>query len=663
MDAKSLKREISVERVFRQLGFTETHGKWRCPLPHNHTNGDQHPSVDIYQGERAFCRSQNCFGPKGADIFEIVGLVKNLRTYPEQKTYLEETFHLTNLNLKQPQLIDTIYDYTEKEGRLLFQVVRYQPKDFRQRRPDGKGGWLWNLKGIPMVLYRLPEVHAATDILLVEGERDVDTAYRLGLPEGYAATTSPMGAGKWRAGYSEFLRGKSVIICPDQDGPGARHGKQVAQALTGIAQDILWLKVPTGKDLSEWATSRRTTTEFHQLLKKATPFNSEQLEGNGLNLTSLEDLLAEPEDQVDWLVENLLPMGGVSVIGGKPKAGKSTTVRNLVTCVAKGEPFLNFPVNQGPVIYCAFEEKRGEVKKHFRDLGADCSLPIESFIGQAPENIVEKIRVSAQQLKPALIVLDTLAKVTRAKDFNDYAQMTQVLDPFLHVARETGAHLLFVHHAGKGDRSGGDALLGSTAIFGTVDTALLQKRSDKYRTLEAFCRYGHDLEETVLEWNEERRAITLGGSKKDTDVSRIKTDTVTFLQAQDEPLLREVIEEAIEGKTTHKRLALKQLVEAQVVTRLGKGEKGNPFTYVLTEKELTAWSQNIGKNSDAENSYSLVPGIYGEQGNKNPQNGQNMYEYKPDACSQDFGLFGENSDSRGQAFSCIETEAAIDLDA
>ena len=75
--------------------------------------------------------------------------------------------------------------------------------------------------------------------------------------------------------------------------------------------------------------------------------------------------------------------------------------------------------------------------------------------------------------------------------------MTSALDPILRIARESGAHVLLVHHAKKGGLGwGGDAILGSTAILGSVDTALILKRGEKYRTLESIQRYGTDLEET-----------------------------------------------------------------------------------------------------------------------------------------------------------------------
>ena len=57
----------------------------------------------------------------------------------------------------KPQIVAT-YDYCDANGGVLYQAVRYKPKDFRQRKPDGKGGWEWNMQGVDRVLYRLPEL-------------------------------------------------------------------------------------------------------------------------------------------------------------------------------------------------------------------------------------------------------------------------------------------------------------------------------------------------------------------------------------------------------------------------------------------------------------------------------------------------------------------------
>src|SRR5205814_10357235 len=91
------------------------------------------------------------------------------------------------------------YDYTDGGGRLLYQVVRYEPKTFRIRRPTGgtdgiPSAWRWGLGQTACVLYRLPGIkqarHTESPVYLVEGEKDADRLAGLGL----VATTSPMGA-------------------------------------------------------------------------------------------------------------------------------------------------------------------------------------------------------------------------------------------------------------------------------------------------------------------------------------------------------------------------------------------------------------------------------------------------------------------------------------
>ena len=132
------------------------------------------------------------------------------------------------------RIVDS-YDYVNADGKLLFQVIRYEPKDFRQRRPDGNGGWIWKMAGVEKVLYRLPQVIAAIAdnrlVFVAEGEKGVAAIERLG----FTGTCSPGGAGKWRAEYSPWLRDADVVLLPDNDDAGRKHVEQVAGFLDGIA--------------------------------------------------------------------------------------------------------------------------------------------------------------------------------------------------------------------------------------------------------------------------------------------------------------------------------------------------------------------------------------------------------------------------------------------
>ncbi|HDY87363.1 MAG TPA: hypothetical protein ENH82_04505 [bacterium] len=177
-----------------------------------------------------------------------------------------------NGSRKQKSTIVATYDYKDEKGKLLYQVVRYDPKKYSQRRPDGHGGFIWDLKGVQRVLYRLPELIEAVKneqtILIPEGEADVDRLVKLGLH----ATTCSGGAGKWRNHYNEYLKGAKVVILPDADDPGRRHAEYIAKSLYGTAQSIRILELPGLKnkqDVSDWLRCGGTKEKLIELAKEA----------------------------------------------------------------------------------------------------------------------------------------------------------------------------------------------------------------------------------------------------------------------------------------------------------------------------------------------------------------------------------------------------------
>lgn len=165
------------------------------------------------------------------------------------------------------------YDYTDEHGNLLFRVVKYYTKDFRQRQRDGNNGWIWNLEGVRRVLYRFPELVAAAPkqpVFIAEGEKDVDRLRELGL----VATTNPMGANKWSPNYSGYLEGRHVVCIQDIDVDGREHVEKVANALHGIAKSVRVLELPglteKGADVSDWLDAGGTTEELKELAWKGT---------------------------------------------------------------------------------------------------------------------------------------------------------------------------------------------------------------------------------------------------------------------------------------------------------------------------------------------------------------------------------------------------------
>jgi hypothetical protein len=165
-----------------------------------------------------------------------------------------------------------LYDYVDADGALLFQKVRNPPgrsPPFWCRRPNGRG-WINNTKGINnKPLYRWPQIAAAMaedrEIAIVEGEKDADNLWRIGMPAtcNFDGTTdvvkNPKAKQKWKAEYSEQLRGARIVVFNDNDPPGYAHSDHICKLSFGIAKRVRrldlkdhWPEIPKGGDVSDW---------------------------------------------------------------------------------------------------------------------------------------------------------------------------------------------------------------------------------------------------------------------------------------------------------------------------------------------------------------------------------------------------------------------------
>lgn len=163
------------------------------------------------------------------------------------------------------------YAYTDARGALLFQSVRFDPKDFRCRRPDGRGGWLWNLDGVRVVPYRLHELAEAPRVYVVEGEKDADRLAAAGL----AVTTNHGGSGKWRAEHTTALVAAAVpevVVLRDNDAAGETHAVSVARACLAAGLSVKRVELvglPPKGDVSDWLGAGHTIAELEALADAA----------------------------------------------------------------------------------------------------------------------------------------------------------------------------------------------------------------------------------------------------------------------------------------------------------------------------------------------------------------------------------------------------------
>jgi 5S rRNA maturation endonuclease (ribonuclease M5) len=274
----------------------------RCPYPGHR---DDHPSWrwDHDKGmAHCTCGHTNIFGVvervRGGDWRAARDYCREvLHAAPWQSELSEKPrpdLHVVPLGETSPpwqRPIATTFDYANEDGEVLYQSVKFadglEPR-FMQRHHNGQGGWKWGIDGIRRILYRLPQlieaVAAGEVVFVVEGEKDADNISELG----FAATTNPMGANKWRSEYSEFLRGADVVIVSDNDAAGRKHVEQVAAFLNGIAKrarklDIAkcWPACPDKGDVSDWIAAGGTVDKLKAIVEPLPDWRQPATESDG----------------------------------------------------------------------------------------------------------------------------------------------------------------------------------------------------------------------------------------------------------------------------------------------------------------------------------------------------------------------------------------------
>jgi len=253
----------AIEQLLAKLPDARKTSKgWSACCP---AHADRSPSLSISEGDdgrvlvhcHAGCTVDAVCAELGLQLRDLMP-IGNALTKPEKSA-----------RNGKPKIVAE-YDYQDVAGNLLYQVVRYEPKDFRQRRPKAGGGWEWSVTGSRVVPYRLPELLAepGRPVVVVEGEKDADTLIRIGV----LATCNAGGAEKWAAQHAEFLRGQRVLVLPDNDDVGRQHAQQVAATLYGVAESVHILELPglpPKGDVSDWIAAGGTREELRRLAQAA----------------------------------------------------------------------------------------------------------------------------------------------------------------------------------------------------------------------------------------------------------------------------------------------------------------------------------------------------------------------------------------------------------
>ena len=205
-------------------------------------------------------------------------------------------------------------------------------------------------------------------------------------------------------------------------------------------------------------------------------------------------LLAEPEEDIPWIIDGYLAQGAVTLLAGPPKIGKTTLAYHFVTHVATGQPLLNRVAWKAKVLVLALEEHRRDVVRRFRDSGKELAEHVKVYTRPLPftEEILDEIVAFIEREEIGFVLVDTLHAWWGLNDENSAAEVIKAGGLLLKAVRRTTAAWLCLVHTRKSGGEHGQEIRGSTALLGLVDVALSMKRTEgggAQRCLEAVSRY------------------------------------------------------------------------------------------------------------------------------------------------------------------------------
>jgi putative DNA primase/helicase len=433
--------------------------KARCPV-----HADTSPSLDIRMGEKAVlvkCRSNDCT-PK--DIVAAVGLTMS-------DLFDAEPTHKSTRPTTVP------YEYRAATGERTFRVIRRDDprsteKTFIQERFEN-GKWIGGkgcMRDVIRVPFRFPELLAApSEIVWVpEGEKCALAIASLGL----VATSNSGGAGKWLPSHSAGLKGRHVVILPDNDSAGEDHAALVAKALDGVAASVKLLRLPdlpAKGDVVDWLAAGGTADELRRLADAAPVLGSavvselsRPMNGQGKPSTSPAEATVicfvdiDPKD-VDYLWPIRIPRRMLTIFDGDSNTGKTTTVLDLVACVSTGRPWPGAAGGRKPgnVLFLGHEDSPNHTIRPRLDAArADPSRVylLTDVGGRFPKFPDDAAAIEAMINKIGgvdMFVLDPITAYLGGVDLNRDNEIRTAVLPLTGLADRTGAAVLMIRHLRK----------------------------------------------------------------------------------------------------------------------------------------------------------------------------------------------------------------------
>jgi hypothetical protein len=496
------------------------------------------------------------------------------------------------------------YDY------LGFQKVRF-PKGHDPRfaiRHRVGNSWKWGAGGADTkVLYRKDEVDEAIaaghTILVVEGEKDVDRLWSIGIP----ATCNAHGAAdptknqqpKWKAEHSEQLRGAAIVVIPDHDNAGYAHADATCKLSLGVAKSVRrlvlrdhWQACPKGGDVSDYLDAGHTREDLDALIEQAldyAPGTSKAYApgpgaGSGGKAHVGEDLKRMTFDPIKYVVPSVI-VEGLTILAGKPKLGKSWLMLHATLAVARGGFTLgNMHCIEGDVLYCALEDNERRLQSRMTKLlGIVPDWPkrfhyfcLNDDFPRLNDGGIDWLKEWIDSVPaPRLIVIDTFVTVRAPKKNNqpNYDADYESGKELQKLANERGIAIVIVHHLRKAEADDAyDTVNATLGLNAVVDAILVLKRE----TSGGIALYGRGRDlveiEKALEFNQNACTWTIVGNAADIRLTKEREMILEALEEAGAPIGPSAIAAATGMKAANIRFLLGKLLKEGLVKKEGYGK-------------------------------------------------------------------------------------------
>ena len=424
----------------------------------------------------------HCFKEKNGDFIAAVQWMRGISLTDSLKM-IADYLHLGPIGngKARPSKVTAVYDYKDEHGNLTSQVLRYEPgengrsKDFKQRRPDGRDKWIWNVHGVRVIPYHLDEIVGRPGKLVVvaEGEKAVDALRKIGL----TATCNAAGAGKWKPEHAAFLAGRRVVITPDNDDPGRQHAQAVARSLQGIAAEVRIVELPglpEKGDAFEWVQGGGTKEKFRELVNAAplwSPEGSQEASDNPDDdeddslVISAYDLVTTYTELSPPIIQGVLREGETMNLIAAAKMGKSWLANDLALSITTGRKWLGtFDTSPGKVLIVDNELPRTVLADRLRQIAKARNIGVDEYgrlidfyTVRGHGKDLNAIGKRLQKYGPGalkLVIVDAWYRaLPEGTDENDNADMAKAYNLVDSLALDFGCAFVLIHHASKGNQS------------------------------------------------------------------------------------------------------------------------------------------------------------------------------------------------------------------